>query len=112
MVGIRTSPNNQGELAQEVEKLQQKIQATNATYLRRIHRQADQLKLADENYLELKNNCDERLDKAVYSAWQTGIKWVGVTFAKNMTLKEIMESDFWEGAIKPKGNEVDSDIEL
>jgi len=71
-----------------------------------------QLKLADKNYLDLKNSFDERIEEAKYCAWQTGIKWVGVTFTKNMTLKEIIETDFWENAIKSRGNEVESDIEL
>jgi len=40
------------------------------------------------------------MEEAEYHAWQTGIKWVGLTFAKNMTLKEIMETDFWRNAVK------------
>jgi len=71
-----------------------------------------QLKLADKNYLDLKNGFDEKVEEFAYRGWQSGIKWVGLTFAKNMTLKEIMETDFWENVTKSRYNSVESDIEL
>ena len=71
-----------------------------------------QLKLADKNYLDLKNNFDKGIDEARFYAWQLGLKWVGQTFAKNMTLKEIMETEFWENVTKSRYNSVESDIEL
>jgi len=87
-------------LEAKITRLQKKLHTTNFYYLREIQRQAEQLKLADKNYLELKNEFDERIEEAQYIAWQTGIRWVGLTFAKNMTLKEIMETDFWSTSIR------------
>jgi len=70
-----------------------------------------QLKLADKNYLDLKNSFDESIDEAKFYAWQLGIKWVGTMFTKNMTLKEIMETEFWESMTKARYIPVDSDIQ-
>lgn len=94
-------------LEAKIARLQKKLHTTNVYYLRELQRQSKQLKLADRNYLELKNNFDELIEEAGYSAWQTGIKWVGVTFSKNMTLKEIIETDFWKNAIKQRQLEID-----